>query len=74
MGKYGIYNNALDFYNNLIIDNVIKYNKSVNEIIIGKVIKLTTLGIKGITIETIDNLKKKYIIFPNDADKIEINN
>ena len=69
MGKYGIYTNAIDFYNNLIIDNEIKYIKDSN-IIIGKVVKLTALGVKAITIETND--KKKYIIFPNEANKCEI--
>lgn len=72
MGKYGIYNNSTDFYNNLIIDNLIKYNKDSNTTLFGKVIKLKALGVKAITIETLDLSKTKHIIFPNDSDKIEI--
>jgi hypothetical protein len=70
MGKYGIYSTAIDFYNNLIIDNEIKYIKDSNTTIIGKVVKLTALGVKAITIETADNTK--HIIFPKEADKCEI--
>jgi hypothetical protein len=70
MGKYGIYTNATDFYNNLIIDNEIKYIKDSNNTLIGKVVKLTALGVKAVTIETDD--KKKYIIFPKEANKCEL--
>ena len=70
MGVYGIYTNAIDFYNNLIVGNEIKYIKDSNNTIIGKVIKLSALGVKAVTIETSD--KKKHIIFPNEANKCEL--
>ena len=70
MGKYGIYSSSIDFYNNLIVGNEIKYIKDSNTTIIGKVVKLTALGVKAITIETDD--KTKHIIFPKEADKCEI--
>ena len=71
MGKYGIYNTATDFYNNLIVGNLIKYNKNSTTTLFGKVINLKALGVKAITIETV-NSQGTHIIFPNEADKIEI--
>lgn len=72
MGIYGIYNNSTDFYNNLVLDDLIKYSKDGNTVIYGKVIKLKALGVKAITIETIDLNKTRHIIFPNECDKIGI--
>ena len=72
MGIYGIYDNSTDFYNNLALNDLIRYSKDGNNVLYGKVIKLKALGVKAITIETLDLSKTKHIIFPNDSDKIEI--
>ena len=70
MGKYGIYNNHVDFYNNLLVNHRVKYIISDTETVVGTVKALSSLGVKAIVIETAD--KKKYIIFPRNSDKLEI--
>ena len=68
--SYGIYSNSTDFYNNLQINHKVKYNINETESIIGTVVSLTALGVKGIVIE--DSNKKKYIIFPRNSNMLEI--
>ena len=68
--SYGIYNNATEFYNNLQINNKVKYKKSDNTTEIGTIISLSVLGVKCIVIIT--NKKNKYIIFPKNAHMLEI--
>ena len=68
--SYGIYDNATDFYNNLQINNKVKYNITSDNSIVGTVISLTALGVKAVVIITED--KKKYIIFPKNANMLEI--
>ena len=68
--SYGIYTNSTDFYNNLQINHKVKYNINETESIIGTVLSLTSLGVKGIVIE--DSNKKKYIIFPRNSNMLEI--
>ena len=68
--SYGIYDNATDFYNNLQINNKVKYKKNNDITEIGTVISLSALGVKAVVILTEE--KKKYIIFPKNADMLEI--
>ena len=68
--SYGIYDKATDFYNNLQINNKVKYNITSDNSIVGTVISLTALGVKAVVIITED--KKKYIIFPKNANMLEI--
>ena len=68
--SYGIYDNATDFYNNLQINNKVKYNINSDNTVVGTVISLTALGVKAVVIITDD--KKKYIIFPKNASMLEI--
>ena len=68
--SYGIYTNSTDFYNNLQINHKVKYNINETGSIIGTVVSLTSLGVKGIVIE--DSNKKKYIIFPRNSNMLEI--
>lgn len=68
--SYGIYDNSLDFYNNLNINQQVIYNPNQNTTIEGTVIKLSALGVKAIVI--IDTNKKKYIIFPKDHNLLRI--
>tara|TARA_B100001142_G_C14318627_1_gene649517 strand:- start:1203 stop:1421 length:219 start_codon:yes stop_codon:yes gene_type:complete len=70
MGKYGIYNNHVEFYDNLLLNHRVKYNISDTEIVTGTVKALTSLGVKAVVIETAD--KKKYAIFPRNSNKLEI--
>lgn len=69
MRNYGIFDNAKDFYQNLQINHKVTYH-SKNGPVIGTVISLVCLGVRGITI--IDSNKKKYIIFPKNCDLLEI--
>tara|TARA_B110000483_G_scaffold117862_1_gene142513 strand:+ start:309 stop:524 length:216 start_codon:yes stop_codon:yes gene_type:complete len=68
--SYGIYNNATDFYNNLQINNKVKYNINSDSTVVGTVVSLSALGVKAIVIVADD--KKKYIIFPKNASMLEI--
>ena len=70
MGKYGIYNNHVEFYDNLLLNHRVKYNISDTETVTGTVKALTSLGVKAVVIETED--KKKYAIFPRNSNKLEI--
>ena len=70
MGKYGIYNNHVEFYDNLLLNHRVKYNISDTETVTGTVNALTSLGVKAVVIETED--KKKYAIFPRNSNKLEI--
>lgn len=70
MGKYGIYDNSTDFYNNLLKNHRVKYNISESLCILGTVIELKALGVKAVVILGDD--KKKYIVFPRSSDKLEI--
>jgi|TARA_B110001452_G_C15039047_1_gene362911 hypothetical protein len=70
MGKYGIYDNHTDFYNNLLKNHRIKYNISETESVLGTVSELYALGVKAIVM--IGDDKKKYIIFPRSSNKLEI--
>jgi hypothetical protein len=70
MGKYGIYDNHIDFYNNLLKNHRVKYNISDTESVLGTVTELTSLGVKAIVM--IGDNKKKYIIFPRSSEKLEI--
>ena len=70
MGKYGIYDNHTDFYNNLLKNHRVKYNISDTESVVGTVIELTALGVKAVVLLSDD--KKKYIVFPRSSDKLEI--
>ena len=68
--SYGIYDNATDFYNNLQINNKVKYKVNENTVETGTVIALSALGVKAVVILT--DTKKKYIIFPKNANMLEI--
>ena len=70
MSKYGIYGGHVEFYNNLIKNQRVKYNISETESILGTVIEFTSLGVRAVVILGDD--KKKYIIFPRSSDKLEI--
>ena len=70
MSKYGIYDNHVDFYNNLLKNHRVKYNISETESILGTVIELKALGVKAVVV--LGDNKKKYIIFPRSSDKLEI--
>ena len=70
MSKYGIYDNHVDFYNNLLKNHRVKYNISETESIVGTVIELKALGVKAVVVLGDD--KKKYIIFPRSSEKLEI--
>jgi len=70
MGKYGIYDNHTDFYNNLLKNHRIKYNISETESVLGTVSELYALGVKAVVM--IGDDKKKYIIFPRSSNKLEI--
>lgn len=68
--SYGIYNNSLDFYNNLQINHRVYYKPDQNTVIDGTVISLSSLGVKAVVI--VDVNKKKYIIFPRNHSLLEI--
>lgn len=70
MGKYGIYTNHVEFYDNILLNHRVKYNISDTETVTGTVKALTSLGVKAVVIETED--KKKYAIFPRNSNKLEI--
>lgn len=68
--SYGIYDNAKDFYDNLQINNKVNYKINSDTKVTGTVTALTALGVKAVVIVTDD--KKKYIIFPKNAEMLEI--
>tara|TARA_B100001094_G_scaffold117462_1_gene113297 strand:+ start:261 stop:488 length:228 start_codon:yes stop_codon:yes gene_type:complete len=73
MPDFGIYNNSIDFYNSLgINDNVkIKFN---GEVKIGKIIGTKCLGVKALIILCTDNLTQissKYACFPKNSSILE---
>ena len=72
MSNYGIYDNSLDFYNNLLLNHRVKYNISSESSVLGTVIGHKALGVKAIVILGDD--KKKYIIFPRNHSSLEIGN
>tara|TARA_B100001250_G_C19460878_1_gene640169 strand:- start:141 stop:359 length:219 start_codon:yes stop_codon:yes gene_type:complete len=69
MGKYGRYMNHTDFYNNLSVNDRIKYYINETESIDATVIEKNMLNVKSIMI--LGDNKKKYIIFPRQSNKIE---
>ena len=76
MGQWGIYNTALEFFNNLQITDKLKYNKG-NTIYEGEIISINkpikTSKVLKITKKTIDNIQQslhpneKILILPNQA-------
>lgn len=68
--SYGIYDNAKDFYDNLQINNKVNYKINSDTKVTGTVTALSALGVKAVVIVTDD--KKKYIIFPKNAEMLEI--
>ena len=73
MPDFGIYNNSIDFYNSLgINDNVkIKFN---GEVKIGKIIGTKCLGVKALIILCRDEILQKsykYACFPKNSSILE---
>tara|TARA_B100001564_G_scaffold349937_1_gene353682 strand:+ start:2735 stop:2953 length:219 start_codon:yes stop_codon:yes gene_type:complete len=69
MGNYGRYMNHIDFYNNLSINDKVKYHLSENETINATVIEKNMLNVGSIMI--LGDNKKKYILFPRQSSKLE---
>ena len=82
MGNWGIYNTSLDFFNNLQIDDKLKFNKSnciVEGIIIKidrpiktcKVMKITKkIDLDGCECSLCDN--ERIMIFPSHSNQCEV--
>ena len=68
--SYGIYDNAKDFYDNLQINNKVNYKINSDTTVTCTVTALSALGVKAVVIITGDT--KKYIIFPKNAEMLEI--
>jgi len=69
MGNYGRYMNHRDFYDNLSINDKVKYHLNENETINAKVIEKNMLNVGSIMI--LGDNKKKYILFPRQSSKLE---
>lgn len=69
MSRYGRYMNHTDFYNNLSVNDRVKYYINETETIDATVIEKNMLKVKSIMI--LGDTKKKYIIFPRQSHKLE---
>mgnify|MGYP001240773106 FL=1 len=69
MGKYGRYMNHKDFYDNLSINDKVKYHLNENETINATVIQKNILNVGSLMI--LGDNKKKYILFPRQSSKLE---
>ena len=69
MGKYGRYMNHKDFYDNLSVNDKVKYYLSENESINATVVEKNILNIGSLII--LGDNKKKYILFPRQSNKLE---
>tara|TARA_B100001175_G_scaffold255887_1_gene223856 strand:+ start:718 stop:963 length:246 start_codon:yes stop_codon:yes gene_type:complete len=80
MGKWGAYNTGLEFFNNLKINDKIKYNKN-NIIFEGEIIAINkpikSCKVLKITKKIENNIcvefsNQKILILPNQADNCEV--